>query len=149
MFNTLLVATDGSELGNKAIDAAITLARTNGGNITILTATDPVTTGVGSGGFGAIDAGTIVTRLEESYAAQAKALLDAARKRVEATGIPVETLHAARQNAADAILAAADEKRCDTIVMGSHGRRGLGRLILGSQAAEVLARSSVPVLIVK
>ncbi len=149
MFKSLLVAIDGSELGNKALSAAIELARVHGGKLVILTATDPVATGIGSGGFGTIDAGAIVMRLEENYAAQAKALLDTARQSAEAAGIAAEAVHAARQSAADAILSVATEKGCDTIVMGSHGRRGLGRLILGSQAAEVLARSSLPVLVVK
>lgn len=149
MFKKLLVATDGSELGNKALDTAIELARQNGGAITVVTATDPVATGIGSGGFGTIDAGAIVTRLEESYAAEAKKLLDAARGKVEAAGVAVETLHVARQSGADAIIAVSAERGSDLVVMGSHGRRGLGRLLLGSQAAEVLSRSKVPVLIVK
>lgn len=149
MFKTLLIAVDGSDLGDKALAAGIALARANGAKITILTATDPVSTGIGSGGFGTIDAGHIIARLEENYTTQAKKLLDASRARVEAEGIAVETLHAARQRPADAILATAQTAGIDTIVMGSHGRRGLGRLLLGSQAAEVLARAEIPVLIVK
>jgi nucleotide-binding universal stress UspA family protein len=58
-------------------------------------------------------------------------------------------VHVPRHRPADAILEAVTARGIDTIVMGSHGRRGLGRLLLGSQASEVLARSSVPVLIVK
>ncbi len=147
MFKTLLIAIDGSDLGDKALAAGIELAKINGGKITVLTATDPVSTGIGSGGFGTIDAGHIVARLEETYTAEATKLLDAAKSKADAAGIAAETLHAPRQRPADAILANA--KTHDTIVMGSHGRRGLGRLLLGSQAAEVLARSEIPVLIIK
>jgi nucleotide-binding universal stress UspA family protein len=50
---------------------------------------------------------------------------------------------------AEGIVAAAKDKGCDLIVMGTHGRRGLGRLLLGSQAVEVLTTSTVPVLIVR
>lgn len=149
MFNTLLIAIDGSELGDKALATGIELAKAQNGRITILTATDPVSTGIGSGGFGTIDAGNIIARLEENYTAQAKALLNAARNKAEAAGLAVETLHMPRQRPADAILATAREKGSDIIVMGSHGRRGLGRLLLGSQAADVLSHASVPVLIVK
>ena len=53
------------------------------------------------------------------------------------------------QSAADAIVSTAKEQGAALIVMGSHGRRGLGRLLLGSQASEVLAHSTVPVLVVK
>ena len=50
---------------------------------------------------------------------------------------------------AEGIVAAAAEKGCDLIVMASHGRRGIGRLLLGSQANEVLTHSKVPTLIVR
>ncbi|MHA6299445.1 universal stress protein [Devosia sp. CAU 1758] len=149
MYKNLLIAIDGSDLGNKALEAGLALTRLNGANVTILTATDPVSTGIGSGGFGTIDAGPIVARLEEAYAAEAADLLAAARHQAQEAGITAEILHLPRQRPADGILETAAGKSSDLIVMGSHGRRGLGRLLLGSQAAEVLARASIPVLIVK
>ena len=149
MFKSLLIATDGSELGDKAVAAGIELARVHGSKILVLTATDPVATGIGAGGFGTFDAGPIIAQLEEDYEAQAKKLLDDAQAKLAASGIAAETLHVPRHRPADAILDTAKERGVDTILMGSHGRRGLGRLLLGSQASEVLARSSVPVLIVK
>lgn len=149
MFKSLLIATDGSELGDKALAAGVELARAHGSSILVLTATDPVATGIGAGGFGTLDAGPIIAQLEEDYAAGAKKLLDAAREKLAAAGIAAETLHVPRQRPADAILDTAAARGVDTIVMGSHGRRGFGRLLLGSQASEVLARASVPVLIVK
>ncbi|MBJ3786527.1 universal stress protein [Devosia sediminis] len=149
MFKTILVASDGSEQASKALDAALELARLNGASLTILTATDPVATGIGSGGFGTIDAGPIVARLEEAYASEAADLLAKARHRAQEAGITPETLHLPRHRPADAILETATERGVDLIVMGSHGRRGLNRLLLGSQVAEVLARSTLPVLVVK
>ena len=149
MFKSILVATDGSELATKALDVALDLARPNGASLTILTATDPVSTGIGSGGFGTIDAGPIVARLEEAYAAEAADLLAKARHRAQDAGIAAQILHLPRHRPADGILETAAARSCDLIVMGSHGRRGLNRLLLGSQAAEVLARATIPVLIVK
>lgn len=149
MFQSLLIAIDGSEPAEKALEAGIALAQASKGRILILTATDPVSTGIGSGGFGTINAGPIVARLEESYAAEANKRLETARAKVEQAGLQADILHLPRQRAADAILATAAERGSDIIVMGSHGRRGLGRLLLGSQAAEVLARATLPVLIVK
>ncbi|MFC3704105.1 universal stress protein [Devosia honganensis] len=149
MFKNLLIATDGSEPADRALASALDLARSHGARVLVLTATDPVSTGIGSGGFGTIDAGPIVARLEQSYAAEAERLLAAARQRAEAAGVAIETLHLPRRRPADTIVDIAAERGCDLIVMGSHGRRGLGRLLLGSQAAEVLARSPIPVLIVK
>ena len=149
MYKNLLIATDGSELGDKALDAALDLARQNGASLTVLTATDPVATGIGSGGFGTIAAGPIRARLEEAYATEAANLLAAARHKAQEAGIAAETLHLPRHRPADGIIETVAEKGCDLIIMGSHGRRGLNRLLLGSQAAEVLARATIPVLIVK
>ena len=149
MFKSILVATDGSDLANKALDAALELARTHQASLTVLTATDPVATGIGSGGFGTLNAGPIIERLEEAYATEAGKMLTDASNRAAAAGITVTTLHLPRHRPADGIIEIAEERGADLIVMGSHGRRGLGRLLLGSQAAEVLSRSTIPVLIVK
>jgi nucleotide-binding universal stress UspA family protein len=149
MFNSLLIATDGSDLGNKALAAGLELARLHGAKVTILTASDPVSTALGAGGFGSIDAGPILIQLEERYAEEAQTILAAAAGKAQSAGIVAETLHLPQHRPADAIVQTATELACDTIVMGSHGRRGFQRLLLGSQAAEVLARASVPVLIVK
>lgn len=149
MYKSILVATDGSDLANKALDAAIGLARLSGAALTIVTATDPVSTGIGAGGFGTIDAGPILARLEEAYAAQAANLLADARHKAQDAGIAAQILHLPRHRPADGIVETATETGSDLIVMGSHGRRGLGRLLLGSQAAEVLSRAPVPVLIIK
>jgi nucleotide-binding universal stress UspA family protein len=61
--------------------------------------------------------------------------------------ISCATVHAKDQYPADGILDTAKKSGCDLIVMASHGRRGLGRLLLGSQAVNVLTHSSLPVLI--
>lgn len=58
-------------------------------------------------------------------------------------------LHVPDAHPAEAIVDAAKSEGCSLIVMASHGRRGLGRLLLGSQTAEVLAHSPVPVLVVR
>ena len=67
----------------------------------------------------------------------------------KAAGVSCETVHVKDQHPAEGIIAAAKDKACDLIVMASHGRRGLGRLLLGSQANEVLTHSKVPALIVR
>jgi nucleotide-binding universal stress UspA family protein len=64
-------------------------------------------------------------------------------------GVACETMHVKDQHPADGIVATAKAKGCDLIVMASHGRRGLQKVMLGSQANKVLAYSSIPVLICK
>ena len=149
MFKNLLIATDGSELSNKALDVALNLARSGEGTVTVVTVTDPVTSGLAGASFGQFDAGSIVAKLEDAYRESAEKILAAARARAGEGGATVKTIYVPEQLAADGIIATAADQGCDLIVMGSHGRRGINRLLLGSQAAEVLARSTLPVLVVK
>lgn len=149
MFKHLLVALDGSELADKALKLSLELAKTHGSKITIVTSTDPIDTGLGTGGFGLIDAASIIKQLEQAYADQANQVLDAAKKASSNAGVNAETLYVPNQRASHSILETSDKIGCDVVIMGSHGRRGLQRLLLGSQAAAVLAGSKVPVLIVK
>ena len=62
-------------------------------------------------------------------------------------GVSCETLHVKDRRPAEGIIETAKAKDCDLIVMGSHGRRGISRLVLGSQASEVVSHSTVPVLV--
>jgi nucleotide-binding universal stress UspA family protein len=149
MFQHLLVALDGSELANKALKVSLELARSNGSKITIVTSTDPINTGLGTGGFGIVDKAAIIAQLEQVYAAEAKEILDAAKVASSEMGIDANTVYIPGQKAADSIVETSEKAGCDVVVMGSHGRQGLQKLFLGSQAAAVLAESKIPVLIVK
>ena len=75
-------------------------------------------------------------------------VLDAARSMTEQLGISAEFLHVPNAHPATAIIATAKSRGSDLIVMASHGRRGLRKLLLGSQTSEVLVDGSVPVLVV-
>jgi nucleotide-binding universal stress UspA family protein len=75
-------------------------------------------------------------------------VLDEARAMAEQIGISVELLHVPNAHPAIAIIETAKSRGCDLIVMGSHGRRGLSKLFLGSQTSEVLVDGRVPVLVV-
>ena len=75
-------------------------------------------------------------------------VLDGVRAMVEQIGISAELLHVPNAYPAAAIIETAKSRGCDLIVMASHGRRGLRKLLLGSQTSLVLADGSVPVLVV-
>ena len=64
-------------------------------------------------------------------------------------GVSAEAVHVENQSPAQGIVEAANAKNTDLIVIASHGRRGVNKLLLGSQAAEVLSLSTVPVLVIK
>ena len=143
MYKHILVATDGSELGGIAVAAGFDLARQLGAQVMVVTVTEPWTAVViGEPGFGFPVEG-YVKSTNESAARVLSGVTKLARK----ADLRCTTLHAKDQYPAEAILEAAKENGCDLIVLASHGRRGLGRLLLGSVAVKVLAHATVPVLV--
>ena len=149
MYTRIVVGIDGSELASKALRHALALAKSNGARLFVITSTEPSIVIAPGAEFVAVDTGAIVTELEEVKSKSAQATLAEAEALAAAEGLALETIHVPSSTAADAIVKTAEHQGANLIVMGSHGRRGLGRLLLGSQAAEVLARSTIPVLVVK
>ena len=143
MYKHILIATDGSELAGKAIAAGFDLARQLEAKVTAVTVTEPWTAYM-SAEFGLAFP---VGEYEKSSSENAVHILASVSKLARKANIECATVHAEDQFPADGILEAAKANNCDLIVMASHGRRGLGRLLLGSQAVNVLTHSSVPVLI--
>ncbi len=90
-----------------------------------------------------------VCQFEAIAAERAKRILDNALKCASDFGVSAEGVHVKDQYPADGIIATARDKDCDLIVLASHGRRGLPRILLGSRAYEVLTRCTVPALIVR
>jgi len=146
MFTHILLPTDGSEIAAKGIGKGFDLAARLGARITIITVSEPLM--LYAGAEGGWHAASAMADYDEYQAKTADALLLALRKQAEGLGVNVETLHVPKAQPADAIVDTAHDRGCDLIVMASHGRRGFRRLILGSQTAEVVARSSTPVLVV-
>jgi nucleotide-binding universal stress UspA family protein len=140
MYRHILIATDGSELAAKAVAAGLALAKQLNAKVTAVTATDP---------WSAIVTGeAAVAFLEYQKAAEkdAERILGEVSATANAQGVKCDTVHV-NDLAAEGIIATAKARGCDLIVMSSHGRRGLARVLLGSQATRVLTFSSVPVLI--
>lgn len=143
MYKHILIATDGSDLAGKAVAAGFALARELKAQVTVVTVTEPWTA------FMSGDAGIAfpVDEYEKSSTENAAHILASVSKLARKADLVCSTIHAKDQYPAEGILDAAKQNNCDLIVMASHGRRGLGRLILGSQAVNVLTNSHVPVLI--
>lgn len=148
MYTRILIATDGSELANKGLDHGLSLAKRLDADVTILTVTEPtvpVGTATGAAWVPAFDP----SELDRAKNDAAKNILEAAGKAAEAAGVRFKTVHLANHYPAEGIVHAAEEHGNNLIVIASHGRRGLGRLLLGSQATEVLTHSKIPVLVIK
>ncbi|MHA6645848.1 universal stress protein [Mesorhizobium sp. A623] len=147
MYTHILISTDGSEFAQKGVDHGLSLAKALGSKVTIITATEPFPIPTGTAAW-------VVTPNEiAGYTAgrknEAEDLLASVKAAAEKMGIDANAVHVPDARAATAILETAQRAGCNLIVMASHGRRGVKRLLLGSQAAEVVTSSPVPVLVVR
>jgi len=143
VYKHILIATDGSELAGKAVAAGFALARELDAQVTVVTVTEPWTAFVGGDATFAFP----IEEYEKSADASATRILAGVNELARKAGITCTTVHGKDQYPSEGILQTASKNACDVIVMASHGRRGLGRLLLGSVAAKVLTHSTVPVLI--
>ena len=143
MYKHILIATDGSELAEKAVVHGLELAKAVKARVTFVTVSEPMWSAVP----GEMAIAFPHAEYEKSTAATAEKILTLAGSIAKQKGVGFEIKHAKEQLPADGIIAAANESACDLIVMATHGRRGLAKLVLGSQAAEVINSSKIPVLV--
>jgi nucleotide-binding universal stress UspA family protein len=145
MYKHILIATDGSDLADKAVRHGVALAKALNARVTIITATEPWTATMA----GDVAFSFPIGEYDKAQAQHAKAILELAMKMADASGLAANTIHVKDQYPAEAIVDAAAKNTCDLIVMASHGRRGVTRLLLGSQANRVVTQSTLPVLVVR
>ena len=150
MFSKILVAVDGTATSNRGLAFAVGLAKEQGATLYVLHVMDelmitPMLDGAAPGTPGYVD--RVLASIRESgrkllaraEATASKSISDVHADMVASAGQPV----------ASAILRYAKRVRADLIVLGTHGRRGLRRLVMGSDAEAVLRGASVPVLLVR
>lgn len=145
MFKHLLVPTDGSQLSQEAVTRAISFAREAGARITFFCAEKAFPTMYH--GTGAIFDSHAPSQFHKAVDATAHAVLDAAEQQAQAAGVECSKLALASDQPYLAIIDAAERNGCDLIFMASHGRRGVGALLLGSETQKVLSHSTIPVLV--
>jgi nucleotide-binding universal stress UspA family protein len=146
MFKRILVALDGSELAEAALAPAIALAEKFGGEVILLRVTVAGLVGAGVPVLGPRPyfRGAVTGLQDEVEAAQ---YLEHIRRRWSHTGVAIRT-HLRAGTPAETVVAAARGEAADLIVMSTHGRSGLDRLVYGSVAEAVLRGAHVPVLLV-
>ena len=148
MYANIRLSTDGSDVARKGVEHGMALAKALNAKVTVITVTDPLLVGHGVG-YNWIPSQEVVDSFDAARKEHAAKVLDEARAMAEQTGIPAELLHVPNAHPATAIMETAKSRGCDLIVMASHGRRGLRKLLLGSQTSEVVVNGSVPVLVVR
>ena len=149
MYNHILITTDGSENAGLGLEHGIALASSIGAAVTILTVTPPFPIAAAAMGAGAYTPAAVLEGYDQAQRETAERILEAAAERARHAGVSATALHVPDATPADTILERAEALGCDLICMASHGRRGLKRMLLGSQAPEVVTRSALPVLVVR
>ena len=142
MFKHILIPVDGSPTAQKAVETAAGLAKAFGSSVTAIYVIDPYPfTGLGS------DFAYGQAEYLSAAAIEAKEATEAAQKALQQVGVSVNISVVEAHAAWRGILETAAKVGADLIVMGSHGRRGLQRLLLGSQSHNVLNRTEVSVMV--
>ena len=143
MFRNILVPTDGSDLAAKAVEQSVLFAKEIGAKITAMTVTEP---------FHLLSVEPsqleyIPIEYEKHFKAHAEKVLGVVSDAAKSACVVCETLHVEHDQIYQAIIEAAEARKCDLIVMASHGRRGVSAVVLGSETVKVLTHSKIPVLV--
>jgi len=145
MYQRILAPIDGSNTAARGLTEAIRLAKDQSAKLRVIHVVNELM--MVSSYEGTIYSGELIEALRES----GRNILSKAAEQVKAAGVQVETelLEAHGGHAGDVIVKDANQWNADIIVLGTHGRRGLGRLVMGSDAEQVLRQAKVPVLLVR
>jgi nucleotide-binding universal stress UspA family protein len=147
MYKRILVPTDGSALSRKAIRSAIDLAASVGAELLALNVVPRYRTSYFDGTIPVSPQET--ARVEKEWTQKGQAVADEVGKAAEKAGVKAKAITVRSNLVAEAILGAARKNKCDLVVMASHGRKGLKRLLLGSETQHVLTHGDVPVLVLR
>jgi nucleotide-binding universal stress UspA family protein len=145
VYKRILVPVDGSSTSMAGLSEAVRLARDQKAKLKLIHIVDELMV------FSSSEAGLNIEPIIESMKRGGKRVLDRAAKVAAARGIRAETelWENATGRVAEVLIGRAKRWRADLIVMGTHGRRGVNRLVLGSDAELVVRNSPVPVLLVR
>jgi nucleotide-binding universal stress UspA family protein len=146
MYQRILVPIDGSHTATLGLNEAIKLAKLTGASLRLIHMVDPLTFVTGAELYG-VYADDVIPRMRQ----MGDQILETARTRVQAQGIPVDTLlfDSSPTRVSDTVIEQAKLWNADLIVLGTHGRRGVKRLMLGSDAEQIIRMAPVPVLLVR
>jgi nucleotide-binding universal stress UspA family protein len=146
MYSRLLVPLDGSPTALLALEHAAALARLSGATVVLLHVIEPLRH---STGFERPR--VYIEDVRPRFMATGQALLDEAANRLREDGIASETvlLESSTERVSEQIARQAEARQCDLVILGTHGRRGVDRLLLGSDAEQVARTAPVPVMLVR
>jgi len=147
MYKRILVATDGSDLSRTAVQSAIELAAAIGAELVALYVVPRYPVSYFEGGITiSVDD---IARAEKQWSDKGQAVVDEVQRQAEAQAVKATAVVKQSDLVAESIMAAATKHDCDLVVMASHGRKGIKRVLLGSETQHVLTHSTVPVLVLR
>ncbi|MDB5885250.1 MAG: UspA domain protein [Polaromonas sp.] len=147
MYQRILVATDGSALSTTAVNSAIELAAAVGAELVALYVVPRYPVSYFEGGI-SIPVQDIAIA-ERQWSEMGQAVVDAVELQARAKGVKARAAVMQSDLIAESIMAAVLKHECDLVVMASHGRKGIKRVLLGSETQHVLTHSTVPVLVLR
>ena len=147
MFKHILVPTDGTTLSLKAAKAAMAMARKHKAKVTAIHVIPPWTPPMGTDGVIYYPDTFSPREYKKVTEAEARRALEMVEALANRAGVRFDALFVTDDAPWEAIVGAARRKKCDLVVMASHGRRGIAGLLLGSETTKVLTHSRVPVLV--
>ncbi len=147
MYQRILIATDGTALSKKAVKAGIELAASLDAEVVALKVVPRYPTSYFEGAV--VLAPAELQRIEEQWTKEGQAIVDEVKAMGHKSQVKVDAVTSKSDSAATSILAVAKKRKCDLIIMASHGRKGIKRLLLGSETMDVLTHSTIPVLVLR
>jgi nucleotide-binding universal stress UspA family protein len=147
MYQRILIATDGSRLSRRAVSQGIALAKSFGATVVAFHNKAPYPT-IYYGEPVMIPPST-ERQFERETQKLAEKYLSEVATQAQKAGVECKGVSASGVSPADAIIRTAKTEKCDLIVMASHGRKGLSRVLLGSETSAVLTHSKIPVLVTR
>ena len=148
MFKHLLLPTDGSALAGRAVAKGFSLAKSLDARITLLSVV-PEFRMVADESFAVPMSAQLKSRYEKEAVARAGGMLRKLQQKAAKAGLKADVVVLVGDLPYRQIIATAKKRKCDAVVMASHGRRGLTGLLLGSETVKVLTHSKIPVLVVR
>jgi nucleotide-binding universal stress UspA family protein len=146
MYKRILVALDGSETSMRALTASLNLARQGGGRVRMVHVVEELAYLGGFDPYGASSGDLIKVIRENAAKVLATGLAAAQSAGVEADTVLCDNFG---ERLPEAMADAAKQWNADLIVVGTHGRRGIGRVLMGSGAEQIIRLSPVPVLVIR
>ena len=148
MFKHILLPTDGSKLSDRAVQRGIDLAGALGARVTAVHVIAEFRM-MADESFVLPTGADLKRRYDKEAKARAEKMLDKIGERAKAAGVKLEGVVVTGDVPYEEVIETAKKRKCDLIVMASHGRRGLSGLLLGSETSKVLTHSKIPVLVIR